>query len=207
MNFEIHTTETAPENSQDALQAIEERYGFIPNLAAVFAESPGAFNALLAALKAYDDPSLTLTPVERQVVLLAVSVENRCDYCTAAHGMLAHSLGLDRDDIVALQQGRAIRDSKLEALREFTRSLVANRGLIDETALTRFADAGFSRAQVLEVILGVSLKTLTNYANHVANPPVNEQFRAFLPEWAARTGISQANVRTVDDSIGQVWDR
>jgi hypothetical protein len=65
MNFPIHTIDTAPTDSQPALQAIEERYGFIPNLAAVFAESPGAFNALLGALKAYDDESLTLSPLER----------------------------------------------------------------------------------------------------------------------------------------------
>jgi len=185
MNFPIHTIDTAPTDSQPALQAIEERYGFIPNLAAVFAESPGAFNALLGALKAYDDESLTLTPVERQVVLLSVSVENRCDYCTAAHSMLAHSLGLSREDIDALQQGRAIGDSKLEALQRFTKALVVNRGVVDESAIASFLDSGFSKAQVFEVILGVSLKTLTNYANHVANPPVNEQFKSFLPEWAA----------------------
>ena len=185
MTFQVHTVDTAPIDSQPALQAIEERYGFVPNLAAVFAESPGAFNALLGALKAYDDESLTLTPVERQVVLLSVSVENRCDYCTAAHSMLAHSLGLDREEIGALQQGGAISDPKLEALRRFTHDLVVGRGVVGESALAGFLDAGFTRAQVFEVILGVSLKTLTNYANHVANPPVNEQFKAFLPEWAA----------------------
>jgi len=65
MNFPIHTIDTAPTDSQPALQAIEERYGFIPNLAAVFAESLGVFNALLGALKAYDDESLTLSPLER----------------------------------------------------------------------------------------------------------------------------------------------
>jgi len=185
MTFQVHTIDTAPADSRPALQAIEERYGFIPNLAAVFAESPGAFNALLGALKAYDDESLTLTRVERQVVLLSVSVENRCDYCTAAHSMLANSLGLDSDDIHALHQGRAIGDPKLEALRQFTQTIVANRGLVDDSSLTSFMDAGFTKAQVFEVILGVSLKTLTNYTNHIANPPVNEQFKAFLPEWAS----------------------
>ena len=185
MNFRIHTIDTAPEKSRPALEAISERYGFIPNLAAAFAESPGAFNALLGALKAYDDESLILAPVERQVVLLTVSVENHCEYCTAAHGMLAHSLGIGRDDVRALQQGGAVSDSKLEALRQFTQALVANRGVVDDAALERFFDAGFTKGQVFEVVLGVSLKTLTNYANHIASPPVNEQFKAFLPEWDA----------------------
>jgi len=183
MQFPIHTIETAPPESRPALEAIRQRYGFIPNLAAVFAESPGAFSGLLGALKAYDDESLTLTPLERQIVLLAVSVVNRCEYCTAAHSMLAHSLGLARSDTDALQQGRKLADARSEILRRFTAALVANRGYVDGPALAEFLDAGFTKAQVLEVILGVSLKTLTNYANHVAKPPVNDEFAAFLPRW------------------------
>jgi len=183
MNFQVHTIDTAPEASRPVLENIKARYGFIPNLAAVFAESPGAFNALLGALKAYDDESLTLTPVERQVVLLAVSVQNRCEYCTAAHSMLIHSLGMDRDDIDALQQGRALGDPKLEALRTFTEQVAAARGLVEDSSVGRFLETGYTRGQVFEVLLGVSLKTLTNYANHIARPPVNAQFESFLPAW------------------------
>jgi len=185
MNFQLHTTESAPPDSQAPLQAIRERYGFIPNLAAVFAEAPGAFRALLSALKAYDDESLTLTQLERQVVLLSTSVANRCDYCTAAHSMLAHSLGLAREDVMALQRGMPLGDAKLESLRRFTERLVENRGRIDDGSLGSFLEAGYTKAQILEVVQGISLKTLTNYANHIASPPINEQFRAFLPEWAS----------------------
>lgn len=185
MNFPVHTIDTAPPESRPALEAVKKRYGFVPNLAAVFAESPGAFNGLLAALKAYDDPALTLTPLERQIVMLAVAVENRCDYCTAAHSMLAHSLGLAREDIDALQHGAPLSDIKLEALREFAREVVEHRGVVGDASLARFETAGFTRGQVLEVVLGVSIKTLTNYANHIANPPVNDQFKGFLPRWAA----------------------
>jgi len=185
VNFQVHTIDTAPEASRPALEAIKGRYGFVPNLAAVFAESPGAFNGLLAALKAFDDEALTLTPLERQVVLLSAAVENRCDYCAAAHGMLANARGLDREDVDALQQGKAISDPKLDALRAFTRDVVAHRGVLDDATVRRFIDAGFTRGQILEVVLGVSIKTLTNYANHIASPPVNEQFKSYLPSWAA----------------------
>ena len=181
----MHTIETAPQGSRSALEAIRQRYGFIPNLAAVFAESAGTFSALLGVLKAYDDASLTLTPLERQIVLLTVSAENRCEYCTAAHSMLAHSLGLSRPEIEALQQARPLKDSQHELLRAFTRELVLKRGFADEMSLTRFLAGGFTRAQVLEVILGISLKTLTNYANHVAKPPVNDAFAEFRPQWAS----------------------
>jgi len=185
MDFQLHTVDTAPPGSRPVLQAVKERYGFIPNLAAVFAESPGTFNALLGVLKAYDDEALTLSLLERQVVLLSVSVENRCDYCTAAHSLLAHSLGLSRENVDALQTGEPLDDTRLEALRRFATRVVADRGVIKESSLQAFIDAGFTKGQVLEVVLGVSLKTLTNYANHIANPPVNDQFKAFLPSWAA----------------------
>lgn len=183
MIFHVHTVETAPAGSKETLDAIKDRYGFIPNLAGVFAESPAAFKALLAALKAYDDEALTLTPIERQAVLLAVSVYNRCYYCTAAHSMLIHSLGVSKNDVEALQQDRPLSDARLEVLRRFTTVLVENRGLLDDAALDQFLAAGFTKAQVLEVILGISIKTLTNYANHVARPAVNQQFKAFLPQW------------------------
>ena len=185
MQFQIHTVESAPEGSQQTLASIKERYGFIPNLAGVFAESPGAFKGLLSGIQAYDDESLTLSPIERQVVLLAVSVHNRCDYCTAAHSMLAHTLGLGREEIATLQREEPLSDGRLETLRRFTLQLVEQRGFVDEAATKAFTDAGFTKAQVLEVILGISLKTLTNYTNHVTRPTVNPQFREFLPEWAA----------------------
>jgi len=185
MKFPLHTLDSAPSASRPVLEAVQARYGFVPNLAAVFAESPATFQALLGALKAYDDEALTLSPLERQIVLLSTSVENRCDYCTAAHSMLAHSSGLSRENIETLQHGRALDDSRLEALRRFTTHLVAERGIAEESELNAFFAAGYTKAHVLEVVLGISLKTLTNYANHIANPPVNDQFKAFLPVWAA----------------------
>lgn len=183
MTFQVHTPETAPEGARETLQAIEQRYGFIPNLAGVFAASPGAFKGLLSALQANDDDALTLLPLDRQVVQIAVSVENRCDYCTAAHSMLASSLGLSKEQVVRLQRQQELDDPRLEALRSFATATVRQRGLIDDATLERFLSAGFTEDQVLEVILGVALKTLTNYANHVARPDVNSQFSEFLPTW------------------------
>lgn len=183
MTFQLHTTETAPEGAKTTLQAIEQRYGFIPNLAAVFAESPGALQGLLGLITAFDDDALTLEPLERQIVLLAAAIENRCDYCTAAHSMLVSNMGVDRDQIDRLQTQSSLADVRLEALRSFTTDLVKSRGHIDPAILDAFIDAGFTNAQVFEVLLGIALKTLTNYANHIARPPVNAQFREFLPNW------------------------
>ncbi len=187
MNFQIHTPDTAPAEARETLGTIARSYGFVPNLAAAVAESPATLDGLLGFMSAYDAAGMTLSPVERQVVLVAVSVANKCEYCTAAHSMLAGMAGLTRPEIDNLQEGRPLGDARLEVLRRFVETVVAERGFVSEAALEAFIAAGFTKAQVLEVVFGVALKTLTNYANHIAKPPVNKQFAAFLPKWAEAT--------------------
>jgi len=185
MNFALHTQQTAPEGSRETLGKIVASYGFLPNLAGAIAESPATLNGLVALMGAFEAPAMTLSPVERQVVLLAVSVRNECEYCTAAHGMLAHMNGLDRAEIDRLQRGEPLADARLQALRGFVDAVVERRGRPGDGALEAFLAAGYTKAQLLEVVMGVALKTLTNYVNHIAQPPVNEQFAAFLPPWSA----------------------
>ncbi len=193
MTFQIHDLNTAPVGSREMLSKIAQSYGFLPNLAGVFAESPAALNGLLGAISAFDAKEMTLSPVERQVVLLAVSVKNRCEYCAAAHSMLANKIGLDRKEVENLQLGGRLSDSRLEALRHFTEAVLDSRGWAPEAELEKFLNAGFTKAQILEVIFGVALKTFTNYANHIAKPPVNEQFAGFLPNWANAEFAAEAN--------------
>lgn len=183
MPFQIHTVETAPAAAREALGKLVESYGFLPNLAGVIAESPAALNGLLGFMRAYDAKEMTLSPLERQIVLLTVSVRNRCAYCAAAHGMMANMNGLDRREVETLQQGGHLRDARLNALRRFAEAVLEKRGSADAADLGSFFAAGFTQAQVLEVVSGIALKTLTNYVNHIANPPVNPQFASFLPAW------------------------
>ncbi len=185
MTFQIHTPDTAPAGARETLGTIAKNYGFVPNLAAAVAESPATLDGLLGFMSAFDAAEMTLTAVERQVVLVAVSVANKCEYCTAAHSMLASMAGLARPEIDNLQEGRPLDDPRLEALRRFVETVVAERGFASEVEMEAFFAAGFTKAQVLEVVFGVALKTLTNYANHIAKPPVNQQFAAFLPKWSA----------------------
>lgn len=184
MQFPIHTLDTAPAGAKDTLAKFVQNFGFLPNIAGAFAESPASLNGLLGLMGAFSTAGMTLSPVERQIVLLAASALNKCEYCTAAHSTIASSRGVGRAEIENLQGGRPLADSKLESLRCFTEIIVEQRGWASDTDLENFFAAGFSKAQVFEVILGVALKTLTNYANHIARPPVNQQFAEFLPEWA-----------------------
>jgi uncharacterized peroxidase-related enzyme len=183
MSFQIHTLETAPAAAREGLGRLVQSYGFLPNLAGVIAESPAALNGLLALMGAFDSKEMSLGPLERQIVLLTASVRNRCAYCAAAHGMMANMNGLDRREVETLQQGGPLRDARLNALRRFVEAVLDKRGWVEAADLEPFFAAGFTRAQVLEVVSGVALKTFTNYVNHIANPPVNAQFAPFLPAW------------------------
>ncbi len=180
--FSIHGEQTAPEASRPILEGAKAKYGFLPNLLGGLAESPAALEALVTLSDIFDKSSLT--PAERQVVILTTSAENRCEYCVAAHSTVAAMLKVPGDVIEALRDGRPINDERLEALRNFTETVVRKRGWADEDDVQAFLAAGFDRAQVLDVVLGVAFKTLLNYANHLIETPVDA---AFAPRaWTAR---------------------
>ncbi len=126
--------------------------------------------------KIFDESSFSAT--ERQLIILAVSRYNECNYCIAAHTVVAGMQKVPTDVIEAIREDRPIRDSRLEALRTFATSVVEKRGWVTDEQVSAFLAAGFSRAQILEVIVGISFKTLSNYTNHIADTPLDEAFEA-----------------------------
>lgn len=182
-DFTLHDTDSAPAEARPRLEAAREKMGFIPNLFAKMAEAP-------AALEAYQEldgifAKTSLSPVEREVVLLATSVYNRCHFCVAAHSGRAQKAGIDAADLEALRGGASLPNPRLDALASFTRAVVDRRGWVDDADVERFLEAGFERRQVLEVLIGVSIKTLSNYTNHIAGTPLNEQLKPLAWEEAA----------------------
>ena len=179
--FKVHTVDTAPEQSVAFLQGAQQSFGFVPNLIGVLAESPAVVEAYLALTKIFDKSSLS--PVERQVAILAISRINECDYCMAAHSVIGSMQNVPADVIQALRNDQSIADAKLEALRTFAASVIEKRGWMSEDDIAAFRSAGYSQAQVLEVVLAASLKTLSNYANHLAETPLDDAFasRAWQP--------------------------
>lgn len=173
-NFDIHTVETAEAPAAEMLGEINRAYGFIPNLYGIFAESPAALRAYMTLGKIFDETSFSAT--ERQLIILAVSRYHECDYCMAAHTVVAGMQKVPADVIEAIRVGRPIGDNRLEALRTFATTVVEKRGWVSDDDISAFLAAGFSRAQILEVILGVSFKTLSNYTNHVADSPLDKAF-------------------------------
>ena len=174
-NFTLHTPETAPEGARDFIAGVEKKMGFVPSLYAVFAENPTVLNAYTQLSDQLAKSGLT--PLEQQIVTITASVENECHFCVAAHTTISEGQGLDLTVIDAVREDRPIADPKLEALRVFTKKIVIDRGFVSDTDVDAFLAAGYDRAAVLAVILGVSLKVISNYTNHVAETPVNEAFQ------------------------------
>ncbi|MFP3939936.1 MAG: carboxymuconolactone decarboxylase family protein [Thermoanaerobaculia bacterium] len=173
-DFPIHTVDSAPEGSRETLEQAKQTFGMVPNLLGVLANAPAAAQAYTQVAGILEESSFS--PEELQTILLAVSVENECHYCVAAHSALAAQAGLPEEAIEDLRNGEPLEDDRLEALRRFAEALVRERGWVGDDALQAFLDAGYSRQQVLETVTAAALKTLSNYVNHLAETPVDGPF-------------------------------
>ena len=175
--FTLHTEESAPEASKPLLVDSKKADGMIAGLYAVMAEAPGLLEAYktvqeLFVNSSFDNDELT-------VVWQTVNVEHECHYCVPAHTWIAQSMGVSDAVSDALRNETPLPNARLEALRTFTLSVVRNRGNVDDDAVQAFLDAGFTRRQILEVILGISQKVMSNYTNHFADTPVDAPFSKF----------------------------
>ncbi len=173
--FTLHDETTAPEGARDFIAGVNKKMGFVPSLYAVFAENPTVLNAYTTLSEQLGKSGLS--PLEQQIVTITASVENECHFCVAAHTTISEGQGLDLDVIAAVREDRPIDDPRLEALRVFTKKTVIDRGFVSDADVDTFLAAGWDRASVLAVILGISLKVISNYTNHVAETPVNEAFQ------------------------------
>ncbi|OUR60798.1 carboxymuconolactone decarboxylase [Colwellia sp. 39_35_sub15_T18] len=173
MNFPLLDESNAPQASLQWLAQAKENFGMIPNVEKVMALSPQLLAGYTFMWEQFDTTSLTA--IERQVVYLTANYENECSYCVPWHSILAKQLGMSKDDLLALRNGGKIANAKLNELSNFTRGLLANRGKVSETQLQIFLDAGYTDAQVLEVILGLAIKLISNYTNSVAGTPLDSE--------------------------------
>ena len=174
MQFQVHTKETAPEASHATLEATAKKYGFLPNLFGVLAESPTAVQSYAAINNTLEHSALT--PVEQQVVTLTVSAINDCAYCMGAHSAVAQMVRMPEDLFAALREQRPLSDHKLNALRALVLSVLQHRGWVPEADLEHVVALGYTQRHVLDVLTIVALKTLSNYVNHIAHTPLDPQF-------------------------------
>lgn len=179
--FPLHSHETAPEASKPILDKVQKGYGFVPNLIRVMAEAPAAAEAYTTLIDIFERTSFSDT--EKQIVAISASYVNACSYCVAAHSTIANMKGVDPEVIEALRTGATLSDPKLEALANLTRAIVVTRGWPSDDAKQAFFGAGYTTSQYLEVIVGVTMKTISNYVNHAADTPLDAAFSK--AKWAA----------------------
>lgn len=175
--FQLHTPETAPAASAEMMQDSIKNFGMVPNLHAVMAESPELFEGYrvlhtLAQKTSFNADELT-------VVWQTINVEHNCHYCVPAHTAIAKSMKVGDDVINALRDETPLPSDKLNVLRDTTLAVVRERGVVGDDVLDGFYSAGFSQQNLLEIILVLSQKVMSNYVNHLADTPVDEPFQKF----------------------------
>ncbi|WGD51468.1 peroxidase-related enzyme [Bradyrhizobium sp. CB1650] len=168
--------EQVPAESKPILDAFTKNIGFTPNMMATFAQSPIAFNAWAALLGSL---SKVLDVKTRDSIGLAVSEVNGCNYCLSVHSFTAkHMAKLPAEDVILARKGHA-RDPKRDAAVQFARKVIERRGHVTEADLQAVRDAGYTDANIMEIVALVAMYSLTNFFNNVFNP--DKDFPAVAP--------------------------
>lgn len=175
--FKIFDQETAPEASKPLLKNSVKSFGMVPNLHGVMAAAPALLEGYQVLHGLFMDTSFD--EEEQTVVWQTINVEHDCHYCVPAHTAIAHSMKVDVAITDALRNQTAMPTDKLQALHEMTLKVVRNRGVLSADDLAAFYSEGYAEQQVLEIILGLSQKVMSNYVNHVAKTSVDAPFAEF----------------------------
>ncbi|HVE21885.1 MAG TPA: carboxymuconolactone decarboxylase family protein [Acidocella sp.] len=174
----LRTIDDAAQAARPLLEAAEKRNGFLPNLLRVLANAPVALETYLTVSGINARASLSLA--EREAVQITAAATHGCGFCVAGHSAIAYKqAGLDEATVEALRHLGHVPDARLEAVARFTKAVIATRGQVNEAELAAFKATGLGDQAALEVVLGVSLATLCNFANNLAGPPLNAQLEPY----------------------------
>lgn len=174
----LQTIESAPAASRPFLEQALRNNGFLPNLVAVLANAPVTLETYLTVSGINGRADLSLA--EREAVQITAAATHGCGFCVAGHTAAAlKKAHLDPAIVEQLRAGQTVADARLDAVAVFARAVIATRGNVADAALAAFLAAGFTQANALEVVLGVSLATLCNFANNLAHPPINPELKAY----------------------------
>ncbi|MGJ8656072.1 MAG: carboxymuconolactone decarboxylase family protein [Akkermansiaceae bacterium] len=177
IKYTLHTIETAPEESKPLLENSLKQNGMIPNLHAVMAESPQIFKAYNELHNLFANSSFNAE--ELTVVWQTINVEHECHYCVPAHTYIANSMKVDPAITQALRNSTPLPSEKLQILQDTTLAIVRNRGHLTTQQTDSFFAAGYTKRNLLDIVLGLSQKVISNYVNHIAETPVDATFEQF----------------------------
>jgi AhpD family alkylhydroperoxidase len=173
--FQVHTLDSAPEQSRPVLQQLQQTFGFIPNIAGAMAESPVLIGAFINLFQKVH--SGTFSEAQIQTLLLTNAVTNACSWAVAFHTALALHEGLTPADVEAIRAGRAPADRQHAALSTLAKTAIEKRGHLDDQDVSVFLEAGFRRDQVLELLAVTAASTITNYVGSITQLPLEAQFQ------------------------------
>nr|WP_299339344.1 carboxymuconolactone decarboxylase family protein [Allomuricauda sp.] len=167
--FNVPKREEVSANNQAIFDNLEKAVGFVPNLFATYAHSENALGNYLT----FSNAKTSLKVKEKEVVNLAVSEVNNCLYCLSAHTAIAKMNGFNEEQILELRAGKASFDNKLDALARLARNITENRGVTDADVLDNFFNAGWTKENLIDTIVLVGDKTISNYINNTTEIPVD----------------------------------
>lgn len=181
--FVDHTTETAPEAARRTLAATEKRFGYLPAAVARMAEAPLVLDGFLKLSAMFEATSLD--QLARETVVMTMATRNACHVCVAMHTAALRRIDADPALVIALREDKPLPDERLQAVRDFTLTVLDTAGEVPDEALTAFTRAGFTTQQALEVVLGIGTYTLSTFANRLTRAPLDEPMAPFA--WAPAT--------------------
>lgn len=165
----VPTKEEVNPTNQAIFDNLHKALGFVPNLYATYAHSETALENYLNLSNA----KTSLNNKEKEVVNLAVSEVNACQYCLAAHTAIAKLNGFNEDQILELRAGYASFDKKFDALARLAKNITENRGRADQDVVDNFLTAGYTKGNLIDTIVSVGDKTISNYLHNTTQVPVD----------------------------------
>ncbi|SFR31315.1 uncharacterized peroxidase-related enzyme [Robiginitalea myxolifaciens] len=163
--FTIPTREEVSPANQAIFDNLNKNLGFVPNLYAYYAKNETA----LADYLSLQNRKSTLRAKEREVINLVVSQINGCRYCQSAHTALGKLNGFTDEQILEIRTGEAAFDAKLDALARFTAEVTLNRGNASQEAKDAFFNAGYTEANLIDVVIVIGDKVISNYIHNLAD--------------------------------------
>lgn len=178
--FTIHNESSAPEESVQILEDYKKANGMIPNLFGVMAEAPGLLKSYISLHGAALNSSLSAEEVT--VVWQTINVEHNCTYCVPAHTGVANMMNIDPQLTEALRNQEPMPTAKLQVLQDTVLAVVRKRGELEPREIENFYAAGYEQKHLLDIIMVLAQKVMSNYVNHIAATPTDSVFKKFAWE-------------------------
>ena len=165
----VPTRDEVSRANQALFDNLKKALGKVPNLYATLAHSEHA----LASYLALQNAKSSITGKAREVVNLVVSEVNACEYCLAAHTVIGKMQGFSDAEILEIRNGRASFDAKLDALARLVKNIAVERGHADQRLVEAFFAAGWTKENLVDAIVTIGDKTVTNYLHGTTRVPVD----------------------------------